>query len=214
MAEAPEVSEAASELYEALEPAFTDGDEARGWTTLQLCAALVSAGIDQVHFYVVDREDGTPGWGIVMDPDRAPAEVLPWLAQFDGAVLTPQMTELQKRRAIKTPEGFKRGTLEAIRAVAERRLTGGKRVLLDERSDGELGVDKPYQLRIRTLLSETPDPALTEEELRAEQKPIGIVLTYLAINGQTWGDLQLDHATWADAKADYATWEEAVTDLP
>lgn len=205
----PVVSEAAEELYEALEPAFTDGDEDRGWATLNLCAALVGAGIDEVHFFVTERDDGTPGWGIALDADQAPAEVLPWLAQFDGAVLTPQMTEEQRRAAINEPEALQRGRIPAIESVARRRLTGAKTVLLDERWTGG-----GYRMRIRTLASETPDPARTEDEIRREQKPIGIVLTYLAITTWDWLDLRTAEATWADVQADFDTWLIARTQLP
>lgn len=205
----PIVSEAAEELYEALEPAFTDGDEDRGWTTLNLCAALVGSGIDQVHFYVIERDDGTPGWGIALDADQAPAEALAWLAQFDGAVLTPQMTEEQRRQAIKVPEGLKRGSIPAIESVSKRRLTGSQTVMIDERYTGAA-----YRMRIRTLASETPDPARTEEEIRREQKPIGIVLIFEAITTWDWADLRAAHATWADVIASFDTWEEARTQLP
>lgn len=211
---APPVSPPAQEFYEALAPTFTVGDEDRGYPLLKLCNALCPSPIRQIHSYVTDQEDGTPGWVIVFDPDNAPVEVLPYLAQFDGAEIRPDMDEAQIRDAIRSPQGFGRGRPSALAKIAQRHLTGGKTVLLDERSDGTVGVDKPWQMRIRTLASETPDPELTEREIRAEWKPIGIVLTYLAIDGQTWGDLRLDHATWADVQADYATWEEVRTDLP
>lgn len=214
MTPAPTVSNAALELYEALDPAFTDGDEDRGWPTLILCDVLTAGDVARLHDYVTDQDDGTPGWVILLDPDRAPVETLPWLAQFVGATLRPDMNEAQRRAAIKAPEAFGRGTRDAIIAVAQRRLTGVKRVILDERSDGTIGVDKPWQMRIRTLVAETPDPAATEREIRAEQKPIGIVLTYAAIDGQTWGDVKANYATWADVEAAYANWGEVATDLP
>lgn len=205
----PIVSIATEELYEGLEPAFTDGDEDRAWAALNLCAALVGAGIDQVHLYVTEKEDGTPGWGIALDPENVPLEALPWLAQFDGAVLTPQMSEAEQRQAIAQPEAMRRGTLAAITQVAKRRLTGSQTLLIDERYQG-FG----YRLRIRTLASETPDPEATEEEIRREQKPIGIVLTYLAITTWDWGDLQLAEASWAAVQADFSDWLEARTQLP
>lgn len=206
----PVVSDSAQEVYDGLVPVFTDGDESRGWTTLYLVDALVtSGGIEQVHFFVVDRDDGTPGWGIAMDPDEAPAAVLPWLSQFSGAVITPSMTEDQARDAIKSPEGLRRGTIEAIERVAKRRLTGTQTVMVDERWHGSA-----WQLRIRTLASETPYPELTEADIRAEQKPIGIVLTYKAIENQDWGDVTAKYASWAELKANNATWLELRTDLP
>lgn len=205
----PEVAAAAEELYEALEPAFTDGDEDRGWPTLLLCAALTSGVPDQLHGYLTDNDDGTLGWAILLDPDNAPAEVLPYLAQFVGVVLAPEMTVEQQRAAIKAPEGFGRGRPLAIEAVARRRLTGSQTVLHDERYE-----DEAWRMRIRTLASETPDPAATEADIRREQKPIGIVLTYAAITTWDWADLQAAHATWADVIAAYDDWLEARTQLP
>ena len=206
----PEVSAAAEELYEALEPAFTVGDsDETGWPALNLCEALVAGDVARIHSYVIDRDDGTPGWAILLDPENAPAEALPWLAQFTGAVLLPSMSEEQMRATIAFPESFERGGPGALVSVARRRLTGSKTVLVDERYQGSA-----YRLRVRTLLAETPDPALTEAEIRAEQKPIGVVLTYEAIETQDWLDLRSDHATWADVMADYDDWLEVRTELP
>jgi hypothetical protein len=213
----PVVSEPAEELYEALEPAFTDGDEERLWAALKLCQALVPTPIRQLHGYVVDQEDGTLGWVIVLDPDAAPAEVLPWLAQFDGAVLRPDMTEVEQRNAITQPEGFGRGRLDPLISITKRHLTGSKTVLVTERSDGTAG-DRAWHLYLRTLASETPNPAATEAEVRAEAKPIGIILHYSAITEQTWLDLRTDHASWTLVRSGgaepYATWLAARTALP
>lgn len=209
----PVVSAPAEELYEALVPAFTEGDEDRDWPSLKL-ANVLTGPLVALHTYVSDQDDGTPGWVIVFDPDNAPAEVLPFLAQLDGAILRPDMDEAERRAAIKTPEGFGRGRPASILRVAARHLTGSKTVLYDERSDGTVGVDKPWQMRIRTLASETPDPALTEAEIRADGKPIGIVLTYEAITTWDWGDLIAAEATWADVQTDFPDWLTTRTQLP
>jgi hypothetical protein len=204
----PVVSAAAEELYEALDSTFTEPDEGLDWPLLKFIDAITIGPLAQIHGFVTE-DDGTPGWSIVLDPNNAPVDVLPWLAQFVGAVLRPDMTEEQRRAAIIDPEVFARGRPAAVAQVAGRRLTGSKTILFDERYTGSA-----WQMRIRTFLSETPDPALTEAEIRAEQKPIGIVLTYAAIEGQDWLDLRTDHATWTAVMADYASWHDARTDLP
>jgi hypothetical protein len=208
---APTVSEAAQELYEGL-GIFTETDEAQDWALLRFCDALAGSVLQQIHGYVTDQDDGTPGWSVVMDPDQAPAEVLPWLAQFAGVEFRQGMTESEQRAAIKLPEGFNRGTPAASIAATKRHLTGSKTVLRDERYGGHA-----YQLRVRTLLSETPDPAVTQADV-ISQKPIGIKLIYEAIDSQDWGDLRADHATWTSVRTGgaepYATWFAARTDLP
>jgi Phage tail protein (Tail_P2_I) len=196
----PEVSDAALELYEALDPAFTTGDEDRGWPTLLLCAALVSGDIDAIHELVTDSEDGL-GWEILFDPTNVPARYLPWLAQPAGAVLRPDMDEAQQRAAIMEPEGFGRGTLAAIESVAKRRLTGTKAVVITERYTGSA-----WRLLIETLEDETPDPDLTEAEIIAEQKPIGILLFFNSRAAWSWEELVAEEATWLDVREDFGTW--------
>lgn len=204
---APTVSEATADLYEALEPFSALESDATGWALLNLCAAICSVPIDQIHGYVTDTDE-RPGWAIVLDPVAAPAEVLDWLAQFVGTVLTPSMDDAARRQAIELPEGFERGGLEALKEAVAKTLTGPQTVLVDERYLADA-----WQLRVRVFAAETPNSAATLAAVLS-QKPIGIVLTFVVIGGQDWGDLQLDHASWTATMADYATWFEARTDLP
>lgn len=206
----PEVSAAVEELYEALDPALTQGDEDRGWATLHLCAAIVEGNLAFVHTLVT--EDEAPGWQILLDPDRCPAVALPYLAQFVGAKLEPGMTEEQQRDAIRAPEGFGRGTPAAIEAFVKRYLTGTKTVLLTERYTGN-----PWRLRIETIEGETPDPDLVEAAVRAEQKPIGIVLFFNTRAPWTWAELLAQAETYPDWEAvreAFATWLELRTHEP
>lgn len=198
----PVVSDAAEDLYAALEPAFTQYDEGLDWPALNLCAAFVSGDIDLIYQLVLDSDAG-PGWQILLDPDRCPAAFLPWLAQVVGATLRPDMDEAARRAAIKSPEAFGRGTIEAIEAVAKRRLTGTKTVIVEERYTG-----LAWRLRIVTLEEETPDPALTESEITAEQKPIGILLYFNRRVNWIWGEVRVEPAwdTWSEVKAGFASW--------
>lgn len=206
--EAPEASAAALELYEALDPAFTAGDEDREWATLRLCSVLTSGNLDAIHELVTDSELG-PGWQILLDPDRCPVAFLPWLAQPAGAVLRPDMTEQQKRDAIKAPEAFGRGTPEAIVAVAQRRLTGTKAVILTERYTGSA-----WRMLIETLGDETPEPELTRAEIIAEQKPIGILLFFNERAAWDWEELVAEKADWAEVQEDFPTWFDVRTFEP
>ncbi len=202
----PEASEAALELYAALEPAFTQGDEEREWATLKFCIALVSGDIDFIHEIVVDEHEGAevPGWEILLNPETCPAVALPYLAQFVGARLTDSMTEAEQRAAIKDPEGFDRGTIPQIEAVAKRSLTGSKAVVITERYTG-----KAWRLRIETLEEETPEPSVTQAAIEAEAKPIGILLFFNQRVNWTWGEILAEAATYPSWKAfreAFATW--------
>jgi len=133
-----------------------------------------------------EREDGTPPYGILYDPQRCPAELLAFPAMHVGAILTPDMDEEQRRLEIEQPttwrRGQKRNKSEALRLAIRKTLTGEKRVIVRERTPG------PADLYVRTLKSETPDEALTERVTR-EEKVAGLLLDYEAIDGATWADI-------------------------
>lgn len=205
----PEVSEAALELYEApaLAP-YAQEDEDYEWSLLNFCAALTSGNIDLIYEIVTDRETG-PGWQILLDPEKCPAVALPYLAQYVGARLTPAMSEAEQRGAISEPQGFGRGTPAAIVAVAKRRLTGTKTVLLVEFYTG-----LAYRMKLVTLESETPEPAETLRDILREQKPIGIRLFFNISPDWTWNELAEEQATWDDVAEEFATWDAVIAHSP
>lgn len=205
---APEASPAALELFEAIGPAFTEPDPDFDYTCLKLCIALTTANIDLIHEIVSDTDAG-PGWQILLDPTRCPAVCLPFLAQFVGVRLKPEMSEAQKRAAIADPEGFEVGSPAAIVSVAKRRLTGIQTVLLVERYTG-----LAYRMKIVTIESETPDPAATLRDILEEQKPMGIRLFFNASPDWSWTELGEEKATWAKVQADFDTWDAVVTNSP
>lgn len=207
---APEASPAALTLYEALTPAFTFGDENRGYPLLRFLNGLSAGTLSKVHRLVTEQE-GRPGWQVALDPDLADLEDLPWLAQFGGANLRPDMDEAQQRDAVKAPEVFRRGTIPAIVQVAERRLTGTKTVIVTERY-----TEKAWRLRIETLAGETPEPTITQAEIIAEQKPVGIVLFFNTRVNWTWGEAKesVEFPTWGDVKAGFASWHDYRTYEP
>jgi Phage tail protein (Tail_P2_I) len=207
----PEASDAALELYEALDPAFTKGDEDRDWPALRLCIALVSGALDQVHEYVTDTDDG-PGWQIIFDPQRCPTSALPYLAQFAGAKIRDDMSEAQIRAAIEEPEAFGRGTPAQIERVAKRRLTGSKTVILTERYTGNA-----WRLRVETVESETPEPGKTEAEITEEAKPIGVLLFFNTRAAWTWEEIEAEagtYPTWTSIGEAFASWEELIAHEP
>jgi hypothetical protein len=201
--EAPEVSAAAEELYAALDPAFTSADEDNDWAALRLCAAIVSGNLDAIHELVTDSADGV-GWSILFDPTNVLARYLPWLAQGAGAVLRPDMDEAQQRSAIKDPESFGRGTVASIESVAARRLTGTKAVTVTERYTG-----RAWRIKVVTDPTETPDPTLTEAEIKRDAKPLGLVLFFNSSPPWSWEEVGLEFDTWEDFEAAFETWADA-----
>lgn len=204
----PEVSAATELLYEALDPAFTQTDEETEWATLKLCAALTVGDLDFIYEVVTDS-DISPGWQILLDPDRAPVAALPYLAQFAGAILRPDMDEEAQRNAIKAPEAFGRGTLAQLIAVTQRRLTGTKAVVVTERYTNDA-----WRVRIETLTSETPEPARTEAEVLEAAKPIGILMFFNTRVAWTWLELRGEEATWKKVREDFGTWHDVRTAEP
>ena len=203
----PEASDAAVELYEALDPPFTQYDEDNDWAALRFCIALTGSDLDLIHELVtISDDDGVP-WQLLFDPANCPASCLPYLAQYVGARITPDMDEAETRAAIQAPESFLRGTVGAIEALIKRYLTGSKTVIITERYGGFA-----WRLRVETLAVETPDQAVIEEALRREQKPIGIVLFFNKRSTWTWLEVRTSGTpsspTWLKARENFATWKD------
>lgn len=165
--------------------------------------AITAGRLDLLHSYLIDDVTNLPAWSVIFDPERAPAAALPYLAQFSGALLTPEMDEAARRNAIQTPEAFSRGRLASIEAVVKRRLTGTKYVKIEERIGGNA-----WRLKITTIEEETPDQAGIEADLNRFQKPIGLIVFFNRVIPWTWEELVAQEATWADVKENFATWED------
>lgn len=193
----------ANELYEAL-GVFARKDESGD--LLKLCKAEMSP-LEQVYELVRDREDGRPGWAIVFDVDETDAEYLPYLAQYPGAIFTPEMDEAQQRAEIAAPTTWRRGQPETMRTAIQRTLTGIKRVIVRERTP------EAHDIYVRTLKSETPDEARTLEVARAN-KVAGLLLDYEAIDGVTWADIAAAYEDWDEVESTFADWADLAEILP
>lgn len=182
----PPPSDDGSQLWEVLYESLgfhQDTDEATGYQLRELCEVLMTP-IQRVYDLVREREDRAAG-GTMLDPDNVPAEGLPYLGQYVGAKLLPVMDEAQRRMEIKSPSTWKRGQVETIKLIAGRTLTGEEPVVIVRPRTPE-----PGRLYVRTLLIQTPNPALVERELLAEGVPAWDVLDYEATTGATVGDLE------------------------
>lgn len=206
-----DASPAALEIYEALEPIVGVDDPATGYTGLKLCQALVSGDVDFIHEVMTDS-DAAAGWEVLFDPDTCPVKALPFLAQFDGAILTPDMSTSSRRAAIAQPEAFRRGTVETIESITKRRLTGEKIVNVTERYTGNV-----WRVQVSTNASETPEEAATIADLKRYAKPIGILLFFNGAAAWTWAEIEAESATyptWAALEAAFATWGDLISHVP
>jgi hypothetical protein len=204
----------AARLYAMLGP-VAEQDPFAAWSLLILCNAI-GGEYQLVEDWVRDTPDG-PGWSLLLDLDRCPAEALPWLGQFVGVRLFPGSTPAEQRQRIASTAGFKRGTRDALIGAARATLTGAQTVIFRERDGAAQGhpaaPDYAYYLTVTTYDSQTPNPAATLAALLA-QKPGGIVLTYQHTTGQTYQQLHTNHASYAAVKAAYPTYAGVRDDQP
>lgn len=158
--------------------------------------------LDQIDSIVGEGENDEPTWTATFDLDRAPTSVLPWLAQFVGVQVTPSMSDTDVRAAIRLPAGYSVGTHPAILTGIQRMLTGTKRVVIRTRTP-DAGT-----LYIRTLSSETPDPAAVQREIRNNLMPWHLTLDYQAVSGISYIDLAAMFTDYDDLAAADLTYDE------
>lgn len=195
----PALTHFAQRIYDALDP-LTYDDANQGYSLAYFCSAIATM-FDQVQGYVETRDDGTPGWGALMNADSAPVEVLPWLGQFVGVQVPDGLTEDQQRALVKDVGGFRRGTVASLIAAAQQYLTGTKSVTVLER------YGSPYHLRISTRTAETANQTLVLNALMA-QKPAGIVMDYVTLAGGDFNTLRDTNVSFNAVKASYKDFNE------
>ena len=171
----------AERLYETLQP-LAYADPELSYPLRSLCEGIGLAH-QPLEDLIADTDDG-PGWSALFDVDRCPVWALPWLAQLFGVRLPKGTSEAEARERIRTPAGFARGTVAATIAAAQRKLTGLRKVIVLERTDGNA-----YRYTVVTRTGETPDPAAVEHEIRAD-KPVGLILTYVVSIGPIVNELE------------------------
>lgn len=158
--------------------------------------------------------DGARGEQVLRDPSKAPLWALAHAALYTGARMpTRRVDEVDEgylaraRDAVVYPLGFHRGTHEAIRRAIQPHLTGTRSVFI---ADGYGG---PYDVFVRTVVGETPDPALIERLLTGDFVSGGepgavraeLVVSYAAADYVAWPEATL---RWSEVAAD-VTWTTA-----
>jgi hypothetical protein len=208
----PPLTEDASNLWELLYESMgyhLESDEENDFALRKLCEALCFPM--QPIYDLVRERDGQKGCAMLLDPDQCPVQWLPYLAQWVGAVLTPGMSEEQRRLEIKEPTSWKRGQVPSIELIAKRESSvDDPWVRVRSRFPG------PGEIYIRRLASETPNPARVETELLEHGVPAWELLDFGVIEGVTVADVAASEkwTTVADLAAAFATVDDLAHILP
>jgi hypothetical protein len=139
--------------------------------------SLADPLFQEVEDWASDGDDGSPGYSILVDPDRVPTEGIPWLGQFVGVTITSGLSDADQRVQLIGLGNWKRGTVAALEAAVKPLLTGSQTIVVKERDTS------PYHFEVYTLASETVDINKARAALLT-QKPAGLVMNYFTYSGQ------------------------------
>lgn len=163
----------AAEVAEELAPLLTQDDE--NGNVGEHFIAVLNAPLEVIAEAVREDEDERDGFAVFMDIDSAPAEALPWLAQFKGVRATPGLAEADTRAQIASAEGLHRGSIDSLKRAGARHTASHDPNLI--RVLDRVGGD-PYATTVITRTSDTPDPAQTLADLLSD-KIIGEIITHV-----------------------------------
>jgi hypothetical protein len=202
------------ELYQSLGPWQREDEKNPARPLLALTQAL--GGMLQDIDDLIRDDDGGPGWSSIMDATRSPsADWLFWLQQFYGARIPPGRLagedDTTYRERIRTSllnsHANYPGTRAALDEVVTRHMTGSPpEYFIIERYTGSA-----WKTHISTRASQTPNPTLTEADIR-KQKPVGIVLTYSTYTGGDFDTLRDTHSDFNDVTASFTDFNDIVSD--
>jgi hypothetical protein len=167
----------------------------------ELFCTAIGSMFQPIEDIAGDTDDGDIGYSILLDIDRAAPNAFGFLAQFVGMRLLPGLSDDDQRAWIRSLAGLARGRPASIEAAAAGTLIGSKMVLLRER-DGSA-----WRFTVITRVSETPNPALTEQAVRA-QKPGPDILIYETLSFADYQWVKDNVATYADLEVDYTTYDD------
>jgi len=201
-----------SELWELLYAPESLGfhledDPATGYQLRKLCEAELGPYQD-IYDLVRERDDMPAPMALFLDPDKCPAKWLPYLAQYVGARLEPQMTEPQRRAEIKQPSSWRRGQPVAIELMAKRGLSGEGWVRIRPRTP------VPGHTYIRVLKAECTEPERLRQLLRSEAVPAWELMDFAAIDGVAYTDVAAGWKSYEELRGAFPTYKAAAHMLP
>lgn len=185
----------ADDYYRRLGP-LTIPDPDNGFALMALADALTKP-LSLVYQLSQATDEHEP-WEIALDPDTAPEEILPWLAQPAGVSLQPSDTIEQQRARIKAASGMFAGSDQSIRDEVSLHSTS--------RDPARVKVLHPAQWQITVVVrtADTPDPAASERAALC-QIPAGSLLTFVVSDYPIWNETT---GTWDEVAAG-VSWNDA-----
>lgn len=156
-----------------------------------------------------DPDTSVTGTSELANPDAAQRAWLPWLGWMIGLDVSG-ISETAQRQALSEASRLqRRGSRGAIIRATQRTLTGSKSC----RVYPNLGGDEPYLITVVTAISQTPDEVATLEAAWTE-KPAGMDLLLVAVEGATYDELAAAFPTYDDLSAEFATYDDVSTWVP
>lgn len=188
-------------LTAQFEPYFVDDDGSLA-TYLAACAN----GRELVDDLVRDTDAGV-GWSGILDVDRCPSWALHWLGQLVGVFIPRGTLDADARNMIRTPQGFRRCTVRAMKDAVAATLTSKDpaNVFVLERQVGAWSGTLDWaHFTVATYTDDTPDVPATTRAV-ASQTPAWLIANVIQISHRTLMTLEGGFASLAAIEAAYST---------
>ena len=175
---------------------------------LSLLGAMFDAVATLVYAqgYVGDP-DFVPSWSVLLDPENCPTFALPFLGQFVGVFVPPGTDDATARSLITQEAGFQRGTPAAIKAAAQRWLSGTQAITMLERTPDAYS----FQIIVR------PEQIINTNALVSAVnavKPAGLVWELLSTDGFLLFELEADYTPISTVESTFVTIQGMENDVP
>jgi hypothetical protein len=207
---APTLHPAAEQVYRLLPDYLRAADEGNDWTLARFTGAA-AVGLERLNEFLtlVDPDTSVTGTCELVNAAAVPRAYLAWLGWLVG-IDTLVIPDADVRDAVGNAAATqRRGSVGAIRDAVQRTLTGSKSCRVYPNLSGT----DPYVITVLTLISDTPDTAVTLAAAWSE-KPAGVDLDLQTVTGSIWTEVVSQYATWDAVVAAHATWNDLVNWTP
>jgi len=180
------------------------------WVYLHALAVMLQP-VDDI---CKDGPNGEPGWSQIFDLTRAKTSWLPWVGQLNGYAVPPkpdsqtlEYYDANQRERIVTRRADLKGTTELLIAQVGDQLNPPKRVIVQERYQGDASQIRVwvYEEDIATSQAEVQKAALAA-------KFSGLLMTFAFIPPTaTYQELLATHLTYQVVKNTFDSYTEVLT---
>lgn len=194
--------------YPMLGDALLTGDADGGYPLLGMLDAMLLP-LQPVWDICADSVDGLPGWETLLDPQRIPYRLLPWLAQLVGVGLDAGLSEVSNRARVGGLVQWHRGQADVVRAAALEHLPTTATVDYVERDPD------PFTLHVRVYVGQsTPAQRVAARAAVEAALPAHLSLLWEERAGQAYADVTRTSATHAAETATYPTYGAETSHVP